>query len=515
MSGVAERAPSVGSVLAYAVPLLVVAVLGAAHLPDPFYGDLALFIVGASVLDHGGALYVDFWDNKQPGIILFVRLAGHLFGYSECGIHALELVWNLVFSVVLIRTLRGYLSTPALASLVPIAIVGAHYAVARPLDLTRLELLVGFPLFACLWLSSLQLPSPRRRVTAWLLSGVCAGVAVVFKLVLAPIPVGFWLVAVWVGMRWEGEHLGAVIRHRLLPAAGGVGLVLGLVTLWAWSHGAVKELLWTSFAYPLGASTVVKHASPGKLVTSVLGYGAGMAPFIALACLSPLRWRGSAKEVVTLQLFSWIGTGLIMTVAQKFSWWQHHFILFTVPLGILAVRGADALSATAARWLRLQGPAAWKLCGVLIALALSPGLIRWTRAAAPLAHFALGRGRWEDHGYQRQVDRDYARIWEETRFLTEADAAPGPIYVFGNPVYYYLAGRGQALAVNGWSWPFFLPSQWERLPAQMAMAKPPYLFIDRRSDALVALRSPATEEWIAAVYRPFSMSKAGTWYLLR
>jgi hypothetical protein len=93
--------PIVTTITRYGLPLVVLAVLGLIHLPYPFGGDQALFLLGAAALDRGEVLYVDFWDNKQPGIYFFFWLAGHLFGFSEAGVHLLELLWQALLAIVL------------------------------------------------------------------------------------------------------------------------------------------------------------------------------------------------------------------------------------------------------------------------------------------------------------------------------------------------------------------------------------------------------------------------------
>ena len=50
--------------------VVLVAVIGASRLFDPFSGDQALFLVGAETLHAGGVLYRDYWDIKQPGFSL-------------------------------------------------------------------------------------------------------------------------------------------------------------------------------------------------------------------------------------------------------------------------------------------------------------------------------------------------------------------------------------------------------------------------------------------------------------
>ncbi|MBC5800519.1 MAG: hypothetical protein GIX03_06610 [Candidatus Eremiobacteraeota bacterium] len=54
-----------------AAAVILVAVIGASRLFDPFSGDQALFFVGAKTLHAGGTLYRDYWDIKQPGIFAF------------------------------------------------------------------------------------------------------------------------------------------------------------------------------------------------------------------------------------------------------------------------------------------------------------------------------------------------------------------------------------------------------------------------------------------------------------
>src|SRR4051812_3485729 len=127
-----------GTVASYILPLVVVAVLAGIHLPYPFAGDQALFLLGAAALDRGEVLYVDFWDIKQPGIYLFFWLAGHLFGFSEVGVHLLELSWQGVFTIVLIATLRSYYEIPWLSSLVPLATISPYYCFAAGHLLTQL-----------------------------------------------------------------------------------------------------------------------------------------------------------------------------------------------------------------------------------------------------------------------------------------------------------------------------------------------------------------------------------------
>ena len=155
------------------LPLLLVGLLGAFGLPRPLHGDQALFMLGAQGMSAGKVLYVDFWDLKQPGVFLFHLAAGQLFGFSEVGLHLFELGYLLLFSALLMWTLRPTFATPWFSCLVPIATVGAYYVVAKSWHQTQLEMLVAFPLYLSLWLVSTPWPATTaaapRLVSFWLL----------------------------------------------------------------------------------------------------------------------------------------------------------------------------------------------------------------------------------------------------------------------------------------------------------------------------------------------------------
>ena len=135
----------------YVLVLSVIVLIGLIHLPYPFGGDQALFTIGALKISNGAVLYRDFWDLKQPGLYGFYLLAGTLFGFDEVGVHTFELLYMAIFSLVLMKTLRGYYANPSMACLVPLLTVGIYYGVSGQWHLTQLEALVGFPMFLALW----------------------------------------------------------------------------------------------------------------------------------------------------------------------------------------------------------------------------------------------------------------------------------------------------------------------------------------------------------------------------
>lgn len=119
---------------------------GVLCLALPFWGDQALFTVYARQLAGGAVPYPDIFDVKQPGIFVFYLLGASLFGYTEVGIDLFKLLYWLGFSLFALAALRPYFSTRWGRSLVPVFTVAVYYLHAGLLDLTQIEILVGFPI---------------------------------------------------------------------------------------------------------------------------------------------------------------------------------------------------------------------------------------------------------------------------------------------------------------------------------------------------------------------------------
>jgi len=110
-------------------------------------------MVAAKKMAAGGILYQDFMDNRQPGIFIFFYLAGKLFGFNEVGVHIFELIYWLIFSVILIKIFRKfqYFDNQFIADLLPLFIVCVYYCNTAPWHLTQVEALVNFPILLLIW----------------------------------------------------------------------------------------------------------------------------------------------------------------------------------------------------------------------------------------------------------------------------------------------------------------------------------------------------------------------------
>ena len=173
--------------------------LALVNLPMPFSGDQALSTVMARGLGRGDVLYADAWDLRQPGIFLFFLAGGSLLGYREIGIHLFEAIYLTAFAVVLQVTLRGRFAHREIASLVPLATVGAYWAAARSWDLTQIEILVAFPLYVAMWAAfeagAREPLPPARRQLLLVLAGLSGAAVVILELLYLPIVVAAWAIA--------------------------------------------------------------------------------------------------------------------------------------------------------------------------------------------------------------------------------------------------------------------------------------------------------------------------------
>ncbi len=149
--------------------------IGLGRLCTALGGDQSLFLYGAKALSDGAALYVDFWDNKQPGIYWFYLAAGRSLGFTEIGLHLFELVWLLSAAALLSRAVQLRLRTPWLAALVPLTTVGAYYAAAGAEHMTQVEVLLSLPLALCFWAVSRDSGPPRARRSSAAVLGALGG----------------------------------------------------------------------------------------------------------------------------------------------------------------------------------------------------------------------------------------------------------------------------------------------------------------------------------------------------
>jgi hypothetical protein len=506
------QSPTTRRVGLYLLSLGLVALICAIHLPFPLRGDQAFFAVGAIEISEGGGLYTDYWDLKQPGIFLFFVTAGTLFGFTEVGIHLFELIYWLAFSVVLFSTIGRQIKTPAFAALLPVLPIGTYYAISGSLDITQLEALAAFPIFVSMWLA--YRAADRDKPFLILVgSGIAGGIAVVFKLLLMVLLVPFWLLAAAERSSRSGKSLPASLLGVGTRVGIGVLVPLGFVTALLSTWGALAIGLDTFFRIPPRIIAELPGAPLERLVRSAALFMRSYGPMVLLVLAGVWLLRRSAMDRLAKYLWSWCLFGAVVVLAQRQSWWLYHFQLIGFPLALLAVVTLDRLWTAKSPAVRARRSGSALRFAVLVALLALPMLLALGWPAVSLIQYRLALDPADRAAFQdRFSSGEYSEIIEDVQFLDDPAARQGDIYVAGDPLYYWLSGRGQATALNGWALQFFLAEQWDELVSQLEASHPPYVFVDHRYSDLIGDRGEPFADLLDVNYELLRTSHEGTWY---
>ena len=504
--------PAAPAVLA-ALVLAAILLVGWAATLEPFTWDQAVFALGADVIARGGTLYRDFWDVKQPGIFWFFALAGRLFGRSEAGAHALEAVWMLALAALLQRATRRWFRHAATAALCPLLVVGFYYAVADDWHLLQVEGLVGLPLFAALAAAVAGTDGARPRALPLVASGLAGGVALVFKLALLPVPAAFWLVALAALARGGG-------RGRAATAAGWIALGAALPPALALAsfaaRGALGVAWWTWTAFPLGVLGELPGLPVHALHDTLHWLVDRWAALIGFALLGGWSAARRAGDVLGRGLLAWLAAGVVVVLGQRWSGYQYHAFLLLVPLGLLAARGLEQLALAAAPALEAGPRARGALLATACAVCLADPLLDAPLGFAFFVHDGAGLdpARREAALERRSRGGAYAYYQQITDFLHDPGSAAGPIYVFGNPLAYWLSGRPPAAR-----WPGGMSvldaAAWREVAARLDAGAAAYVLIEDPAAGMLEAHRPATAPVIAALerrYRRLGRVRSGTWY---
>lgn len=487
--------------------LLAIVAAGALQLPTPFNGDQALFAVMARALHEGAALYRDAWDVKQPGVFLFFQAAGTLFGFDPIGVHLFELSYWLAFALVVVATSRSLFERSASPAVAAGLAVGAYYAACGPWQLTQLEALSGFPLYGCAWLAARRTPPTRADLLA---SGLCGGAALCFKLILGPLVAVFPVVAVLAAWRAGAFSLAGGIARSIGPFLAGLVLPPALCLAQSATAGALDLALFTWFVQPVHMLRGALPSDPARLLAGLEWWITAFLPvglLAAVGILLPAR-RG---ELLHRQLLAWLVAGTAVILLQRTAWWSYHWLLLFAPLGLLAARGLGGVLGALAH----ARPARRALAGaalLLLALASLPSGQALVERVAALARHRFAWSAEDRIAYQRSASEAERVARDETAFLRQPDAAPGSIYVFGNPLLLYHSGRSQAVRWTASAEGALLPAQWQALRDDLAAARPSHVYLEDGYVPRLERRSPETLAFLTRYFEPVRRGERGTWY---
>jgi len=449
---------------------------------------------------------------------------------------------------------------------VPICTVVVYYLYTGLLDLTQIEILVAFPLLVAWWLIDQAHPGTRRGLRRYAAAGLAAAAVVLLKHLYILIILAFLGYAV--RRSWRRAIPIADIRRAL--GAFLIALLVPLLVVVAYfaAYGQLGRIWWVYFELAPKAQLI------GAKSLTDLKFGArrfmiGHAPILilaALGCVHARRRRAEPQLHLLAGMMLWGTLGAIAFFVLQ-GWPEYKWPLFTVPLGILAVVGIEALIAMPGSLSKKPGPlafAATSALGILsfvvwapvsqvqtrllllvvigvcagiaaellavrrracrgmlqvlvAALAASVGLA----AIAPVKKlrvlmehdFALTVDARTE--YQRSLNYSYLAADKDLELLRSGDDLPGPIYVFGDPVLLLRANRPQAIPILGWGPELLDGTAWHELYSDLRSTLPPYIIVDGYIESIIRQRYPAIMELIESRYKVAFVGASGTWYVRR
>jgi len=505
------------------IVLFLVGLCGLVSLKEIFNGDQALFTVFASEMNQGAILYRDIWDIKQPAIFIFFLIGGKLFGFTEVGIHLFELIYWLIFSIILQSTLKNYYRYKIFAQLTPLFTVGIYYAVCRSWHLTQVEGLVAFPLYLALWTSaeSFQTESKNQsRFILGLLSGFFGGVVLAFKLAFLPLLIIFWLMSLSLFFNKDRDSLSEIFRLVIAPIFLGVIILpIIILTYFAW-HNALPITLYTFFQYPSQAVVEVIYEDRFDVLKNGLSWFVLnfktliliLAIGISLKVIAEYKqFSGYFSALAKISLFdfgltAWLIIGLGIILFQRLSWWEYHYLLLFVPLGILSTKSLEIIWDAAKSYGRFFEKSYGKavlLCAILVLYVPHlKQIVRKTKSNLE-AFSTTSDVKFDNSDFTEK----YEAIRDETKFLAETKDSHEKIFVIGQPLYYFHSKRPPAISSNGWMTRFFLPKQWQQLITELKETKPKYIFIELTVYEETLSKSSEISQFLQENYRLRSRNK--------
>lgn len=301
----------------------------------------------AKGMDQGQRLYVDLWDNKQPGIFWFYLAAGNTFGFTAIGLHVLEWLWLACTALMLRQAASAAFISAWVVELVPLFTIGLYYWCAWSWFMTQIEILVAMPLAGCIAeASAIGSRYPERAPWMHAAFGACAAVVVAFKLVLVVVPIALWLV-------WVGYSLASLApttreqcpsRHAVAgPAWRGCST---RARCSAFRAQRILEriclgLLCLAPPCPAGTRRQARLRSVRRGALADWRFTSGVGADLD----GPWRSEASAVAADRSTALSWLVAGTLAILVQRFSWWGYHLLLLMPAIGLIAASACDRLAA--------------------------------------------------------------------------------------------------------------------------------------------------------------------------
>jgi hypothetical protein len=309
------------------------------------------------------------------------------------------------------------------------------------------------------------------------------------------------------------------LRLRPAVARGALAHFLGLTAAVAAAlacfirEGTLNQAYRTFFEIPWRISGTYYVLDLLVLSRGVQWFLSWSSPLLALTVVAIASGR-VLRDPMARGALAWIGAGAGLIALQR--GWAYHFVLLLWPLGVVAATGFDVLL-THLKPVWVGKSALWRVAAaasVMTALfaPAAVNLANKVRHAMPLMRSLDEQALYE---YQSRMSPWYGAVRVEVEALPLARQSATDLYVFGDPLYSYLAHRLQPVPINGWSLEFLLPEQWSELHQSLVETEPEYVFVQDYYDGLIRGRYPDVLAWLEHRYQVIQRGENGVWYRKR
>ena len=421
LTGVVSRRTDL--ILALSIALLVIAIR--APLMDlALERDEGGYAYIAWRMSLGEMPYLDWFDQKPPGIYAVYSLALGFADHAVVAIRALAAVFSAIACIALFHLVRALLGFGVgLMSALLLAFLSADPMIHGSIANTEIFMLPGIIIATLLVLRAID--SSKPPIATSLAAGIAIGIAITFKQVAA-MNVPFFLLAF--GLRVRGPDRWRRLASFTICMGVGVALVWGPILAWLQLRGALGAALDATFLHNLSYAGALPLSRRLELL---IAYGTPMLPSQGIAWgLAALGLVGLARRKDRFAALFLAGWALVIAVGVSASghYFPHYF--------------QQLLPAIAA----LAGAAVWFGCGRV-------GPPRWRAAAvgglalAPLVVTAIGFWTLTPEAAIRRIypRNSFASMPEIAREIESITQADDTVFLFGTePEILFYARRASA-----------------------------------------------------------------------
>ena len=512
--GLRARLPGSGArPVWFAAAMLLTLIRALPNISYPIARDQAVYCVLGRGLLEGKQLYIDYWDNRSPGLAYIYAAIVKVFGPVMWCVGAVDIVWLLVIAYFIFRFTERYLGPAAAA--ISVAVYVSWHAYAGYWQAAQAETFLMAFVFAAFFLVAGEDRWIKLRHFA---AGVAFGAAFWTKYnggALLPVVILLpYLQTSDLDAHPARIRLTIPGRQWLARAVifgAGFLLSVGAVLLYFWHVGSLAEFHYQQFEilprYVATAAARTPHLWLWSLLQTEAALGflgeAGMAAALYIA------WRQRDLARVAPILVA-AALGYLSVAAQvRFHAYGFETCLpfLAMAWGYLAVKTYHRFGAMA-RACAVRG---WRVAQVLIWVVLA-NVIGWVvsgQAIEMRSHYQALAAWWREpeasygsYPWSNPISH-FANQMQVVKYLRQNTRPRDNVFVWGSePLIYFLTGTCQPTRfvlnlplISPWS-----PPAWRDEVAADLQKSPPRYFVVARDDALpyIAFHPWDSEEFLQA-----------------